>query len=175
MTIVRETARLQLREFTVAEAAELYRLNADLDALRFTGDAPFRDVAEARAFLAGYDVYHRTGYGRWSVYRTGDGAYLGWCGLALQAGRDDVDIGFRLPRERWNRGYATEAARGALELGFGHYGLPKIVGRAMRGNVASRRVLEKLGMTPARVLLADGSEWIEHELTAERFGAGAAR
>lgn len=167
MAPVAATARLELREFAVAEAANFYQLNADPEVVRYTGDGPFASVAEARDFLARYDNYQRDGFGRWSCYLKETGAYIGWCGLNRKPARDEVDIGFRLHRRYWGRGYATEAAQAALELGFGHFGLSKVVGRARGDNAASHAVLRKLGMQPAFAFAEDGHTWVQDELAPD--------
>lgn len=165
--IVAETERLILREFSPDDAEGFFEMNADPLVLRYTGDAPFRDVAEARAFLAAYDAYDRSGFGRWSVYERGTGQYVGFCGLNHRPETDEVDLGFRFRQSCWGRGYATEAGAAALRIGFEQYGLHRIVGRAMRDNPASHRVLAKLGMTRTCEFVQDGETWIEFERIAD--------
>lgn len=123
----------------------MYRLNADPEVIRYTGDPPFDSVEAAQDFINSYDHYQKYGMGRWTVLRKDTGTYLGWCGLK-QHDAGYVDIGFRFFRAEWGKGYATEAARACLTYGFEELGLNEIVGRAAVENVASVRVLEKLGM-----------------------------
>jgi [ribosomal protein S5]-alanine N-acetyltransferase len=170
--IVARTQRLILREFSERDANGMFRLNADPEVIRYTGDPPFADVDEARALIIAYDSYARDGYGRWSVMLRSSGEYMGWCGLAWRADRDEVDIGFRFFRAQWGQGYATEAARASLALGFGRFGLDRIVGRALVDNVASCRVLAKLGMRREQELEIDGLRWAHYAITAEQFLAG---
>jgi [ribosomal protein S5]-alanine N-acetyltransferase len=110
-----------------------------------------------------------TGFGRWSVFRKQDSEFLGWCGLGYRAELDEIDLGFRFHRRHWGQGYATEAAHAALQLGFSRHGLARIVGRAMRANVASQRVLSKLGMCCVGVFARDGHEWVQYEVTAAAY------
>lgn len=163
------TARLELRQFSLDDAAGFFHLNEDPEVLSHTGDVAFRDEEEARAFIASYDPYSTTGYGRWSVYLRDDGRYIGWCGLSLKPSTGETDIGFRFFRDCWGKGYATEAAYASLDLGFNRFGLQRIVGRAMRDNAASHAVLRKLGMTPAFDFVQDGQTWVQYELTAGDF------
>lgn len=160
------TERLELREFSVSEAEDFYLLNADPEVLRYTGDEPFASVEEAHAFLEGYENYRRDGFGRWSCYLKATETYIGWCGLNRKPERDEVDIGFRFHRRYWGQGYATEAARAALALGFGRFGLAKMVGRARNDNAASHAVLRKLGMQPGFDFLEAGHAWVQYELSA---------
>lgn len=146
MTLVTETTRLVLREMIPADAGEAFALNADPEVVRYTGDGPFASVEEARAFLTHYPDYRVHGMGRWAVLRKADGKWLGWCGLKRHS-NGDVDLGYRLLREHWGQGYATEAGKACLEVGFGHFALETIIGRVARENIASIRVLEKLGMS----------------------------
>ena len=144
--MILETNRLYLKEFSVDDAEGLWLLNSEEEVLRFTGDEPFESVAAAKQFIEEYDEYRRSGFGRWTVRTNYDDSYVGWCGLK-RLPDDDVDLGFRLLRSQWNKGYGTEAAHACLNYGFDHLGLDRIIGRAMVANGASIRVLEKIGMS----------------------------
>lgn len=139
-----ESERLYLREFQLSDAENIYRLNTNIEVMRYTGDPPFESVAAAAQFLKNYDAYAATGFGRWAVMLKESDEFIGWCGLKQH--KEYVDIGFRFFQEVWGRGYATEAAKACLDYGFQKLQLPSIVGRAAKANVASIRVLEKLGM-----------------------------
>jgi [ribosomal protein S5]-alanine N-acetyltransferase len=79
---------------------------------------------------------------------------------------DEFDIGYRLMKKFWGKGYATEAAEACLELGFTQFELKLIVGRAMPANLASVRVLEKIGLTYHENRMEDGVEevvYIKHK------------
>jgi RimJ/RimL family protein N-acetyltransferase len=169
MTIVAVTERLTLREFSPDEAAAIFALNADPEVVRYTGDRAFVDVEEARQLLTTYDAYQQRGYGRWSVYLSESDTYIGFCGLAYRPETDEVDLGFRFHRASWGNGYATEAGRAALALGFGRFGLDRIVGRAMEENLASHRVLTRLGMRRVTAFEREGHRWVQYEISAAEF------
>lgn len=139
-----ETTRLQLREFTVEDAADMYQLNSDIEVVQYTGDASFESIAASRKFLQNYDAYEKYGMGRWLVTRKSDQACLGWCGLKMHKG-NWVDLGYRFFKKYWNKGYATEASQGCLAYGFRDLGLTEIYATVFPANKASSRVLEKLG------------------------------
>jgi len=136
--------RLGYREFEPHDGEVLYRLNSDPEVIRYTGDPPFADIDEARAFILGYERYRLHGYGRWAVIHKSDQAFLGWAGLNLID--DEVDLGYRFFRSFWGQGFATEAARACIEYGFGKLNLSHIIARSLPENVASLKVLEKVGM-----------------------------
>jgi len=145
MNIIATTERLYLREMKSDDAEQAFLLNSDPEVIRHTGDGPFVSVEAAREFLTAYPDYRVHGFGRWAVMRKADDVWLGWCGLKRHP-NGDVDLGYRLIREHWGQAYATEAGRACLELGFEQFGLDTIIGRVAQENVASIRVLEKLGM-----------------------------
>lgn len=142
-----ETNRLYLRELSVADAENFYLLNADEDVVKYTGDKAFESINEAKSFLENYNPYQEYGYGRWAVIAKSNEEFLGWCGLKYSPEIDEVDIGFRFFKKHWNKGFASESAKACIEYGFEKLNLKTIVGRAMEANVASIKVLEKLGMT----------------------------
>lgn len=147
MKIILETERTYLREMTPDDAQNAYELNSDPLVIQYTGDVSFESVDEARAFLSKYDHYEKYGFGRWAVISKETNEYLGWCGLKYSADEDEFDIGFRFHQRFWNKGFASETARACIQLGFEKFNMKTIVGRAMKENLASIRVLEKCGLT----------------------------
>jgi HAD superfamily hydrolase (TIGR01509 family) len=144
-TAITESARFWLREIVPADAEEFFALNSDPEVVRYTGDGPFASLEAARGFLLGYADYARFKMGRWAVIDKASGENLGWCGLkTLETG--EVDLGYRLHRRHWGQGVATETSRAALDYGFRVLGLREIIAQVVPANVASARVLEKLGL-----------------------------
>ncbi|MCH2043412.1 MAG: GNAT family N-acetyltransferase [Saprospiraceae bacterium] len=147
MKIILETNRLYFREFRIEDAPYMYQLNIDPEVMRYTGDNPFKNEAEAQVFLTDYiqNVYPMYGFGRWAVILKESQEWVGWCGLKKNE-QNQIDIGFRFMRKHWGNGYATEAAQACIQYAFNQLGLIQVVGRAARANPASIRVLSKLGM-----------------------------
>jgi len=138
-----ESERLVLREWQKEDAPWLFNLNSDPDVIEFTGDAGFESIEAAEGLITQYPNYQRDGYGRWMVTLK-DGTPIGWCGLKRNPW--GIDLGFRFFQAQWDKGYATEAAQATIHWAKTH-GLSRLVGRALTGNPASIRVLEKLGFT----------------------------
>lgn len=154
--IILQTPRLILRQFLPTDAAAMYRLNADPEVIRYTGDQPFSSEATALKFLQDYDQYRLNGYGRWAMILKSNHEFIGWCGLRYDSQTNETDLGFRLFTNYWNQGLATEAAKACIDYGFTQLQLKELVGRVMKANTASIRVLEKAGM----------KFWKEHEFEA---------
>lgn len=141
-----QTPRLRLRPHEPTDAPFMVRLNADPACVRYTGDRALRDTAEAAPIIAALQAQWRARrMGRLIVEERGSGEAVGWCGLKWHADAGEADLGFRFLRDRWGRGYATEAGRACLAMAWGPLGLDHVVARAMPENLASVRVLEKLG------------------------------
>ena len=159
MTPVTTTARLAFYPMSARDADGLFRMNADPEVMRYTGEAPFASVQAAEGFLRAYDPYRQHGFGRWSLYLRDSGQYIGFCGLKRQPETGEVDVGYRLLRQHWGQGLATEAARHSLAMGFETFGLSTIVGRAMPDNRASLRVLQKIGLVHSHYFQDNGVRW----------------
>lgn len=159
-----ESERLLLRPFALEDAEGMFALNNAPDVLDFTGDAPFESIAAARAFIADYDPYTATGYGRWSVLLKATNEYVGWCGLRLDAATGLTDLGYRFLPSHRNKGYATEAGAACLDYGFNTLKLARIIGRVVPANVPSIRVLEKLGMRLAGNTDCEGKDALLYEI-----------
>jgi ribosomal-protein-alanine N-acetyltransferase len=142
-----ETDRLILRELNIGDAKSFYELNLNPNVVKYTGDKAFANISEAQNFLKNYEDYETNGFGRWAVIDKSNGEFLGWCGLKYVKEINETDIGFRFFEEYWNKGFATESAKVCLNYGFEKLNLQTIIGRAMAENLASIKVLEKLGLT----------------------------
>ncbi|MDQ6909296.1 MAG: GNAT family N-acetyltransferase [Actinomycetota bacterium] len=145
-----QTARLLLRPWRGEDRAEFAALNADAEVM-----AHFPAPLDRRQSDALVDYIEATfaasGFGLWAVEVPGGVPFIGFVGLnpvPFEACfTPAVEVGWRLARRYWGRGYATEAAKAAVEYGFGEAGLEEIVSFATRENRRSRAVMERLGMT----------------------------
>lgn len=147
MSIMLETERLILRETVVADAPDLFEMNSDPEVMKYTGDIAFTSVSETEELIRNYKDYAMYGYGRWTTVLKATNEILGFCGLKYLEDINETDLGYRWKRKYWNKGYATEAGIACLQYGFDQLGLEQIVAQVLEGNVASIRVLEKVGMT----------------------------
>jgi ribosomal-protein-alanine N-acetyltransferase len=161
-SIVIRTARLTLRNFDPADAADMFEMNSDPAVIKYTGDDPFDSVEAARKFINGYEAYKKYGCGRWTVLF--GGTYAGWCGLNFNFDVQETDLGFRLKKNFWSKGIATEAAQACVDYGLRNLGLTRIIGRAMEENSASIRVLEKVGMRFEKEFEAHGGKCVQYAI-----------
>jgi RimJ/RimL family protein N-acetyltransferase len=155
LNVFLETERLLLRRFTPDDVDNLYDLDSDPEVMRYvTGGAttPREEVEHdyLPAFMSYYDRF--AGYGFWAAIDKATDRFLGWFHLRPQEGdpADRPELGYRLRREAWGMGYATEGARALIRKAFADLGAERVVATAFRENLASRRVMEKVGMTLAR-------------------------
>ena len=142
-----ETERLLLREITLNDTKELFKLHSNPEVQKFTGEPVVESVEEIeKAIQTRISDYKKYGYGRWATFLKDRMQFVGWAGLAYLPEFDEIDLGYRFLPEFWGTGIATEASRGILTYGFEHLKLKKIIAIAMKENKASVRVMEKIGM-----------------------------
>ena len=138
------TERLVLRRWRESDRAPFAALNADPEVMRYYLRPLSAAESDARIdrIEAGFEA---EGYGLWALERVWDGAFLGFSGLAAHTFEAPftpcVEVGWRLARDAWGHGYATEAARAALAFGFDRAGLREIVSFTTPLNLASIRVM----------------------------------
>jgi RimJ/RimL family protein N-acetyltransferase len=144
---VLETERLLFRPFREADLDDLAALYGDAEVMRFLGDGQPRDRGQTWERLdCMVRHWHEHGFGIWALFAKG-GGFVGRCGVAYQHQPDEAELGYTLAKACWGKGLATEAARMALQYAFEVVGLLRVVAFARVENVASRRVMEKVGMT----------------------------
>jgi ribosomal-protein-alanine N-acetyltransferase len=142
-----ETERLRFRPFRASDLDDLAALYGDPEVMRFLGDGQPRDREQTRERLDRMVGHWRAhGFGVWALFARG-GGFVGRCGVAYRHHPSEAELVYALARAAWGQGLATEAARAALTYALAVVGLPRVVAFARAENVASRRVLEKAGMT----------------------------
>jgi RimJ/RimL family protein N-acetyltransferase len=148
-----ETERLLLRDWQPSDAEPFAVLNADPEVTRYLrGPVPRAESDELIARIRAHWRDH--GFGLYAVEVKETRDFAGFIGLAVPSFLPDVlpavEVGWRLAREHWGSGYATEGARACLDHGFGDLGLRQVISIIDPRNAASVRVAEKLGMTRGR-------------------------
>ena len=144
-----ETARLILRTWRESDFEPWAALNADPEVMRHFPATLTRIEADALA-ARNQDHIDQHGFGLWAVERREDGVFLGFTGLMTLRESNPlapgVEAGWRLARHAWGQGYATEAARAAMDDGFSRLGLKQIVAFTAVPNLPSQAVMARLGM-----------------------------
>jgi ribosomal-protein-alanine N-acetyltransferase len=159
------TERLELRPMRRADEDALHAIWSDpstLSALDFHDEYTRQMTRDRIAEKRAHQAYH--GYAIWTAVERVTGEVVGDCGLQLLEGGPDVEVGWRMAPDRRGRGYATEAGRKSLEVGFGALGLTRIVAVTHPENRGSRRVMEKLGMSLVGTGRHYGGETVLYEL-----------
>lgn len=150
MTVVCETPRLILRKFTERDAESVFTFRSDPEVMRFSikGPETLADI-QTKFLPSSFKRYSRDGFGQWAVVRKSDGLCIGECGICVQEidGQKEYEICYRLRRDCWGIGLATEAARACRDYGFKQAGLRRLISIIESENAASIRVAEKMGMT----------------------------
>lgn len=143
-----ETARLLMRPFTMEDQPILRSIFMDSEVMTYSDgvktDAQIKEWL-AEALLQLYPV----GYGPMAVIHKENNAFLGYCGLFLLPGvdqNDGIEIGFRLCKSAWGKGYATEAALAIKGYAISGLGVKRLICLIDPGNLGSIRVAQKLGM-----------------------------
>ena len=152
-----ETARLRLRPFVDGDADALYSLQSNAFVLRYWDSPPWTDRARAELFLARCREIEEEGSGaRVAVDRLDDDAFIGWCGVTgWNPDFRSASLGYCLGEAAWGQGFATEAAGALLQWAFDTFDLNRVQAEADTRNVASGRVLEKLGFVLEGTLRED--------------------
>ena len=145
-----ETERLVMRRWQASDRDPFAELNADPDTLRF-----FPSTLDRAASNALIDVietrFELQGYGLWALEVRATGEFIGFTGLNPMPdavpGAGGMEVGWRLAKQAWHHGYATEAARAALEVAFNGVGLPGIWSMTAVLNEPSIAVMRRIGLT----------------------------
>ena len=147
---VAETERLELRHLTADDAGALAAVFCDPEVMHYS------DGVQTPAWVPSWAAemidacYPAWGFGIWAALERATGVLVGYCGLSRFPGRceaDEAELGFRLARAYWGRGYATEAAAAALDHGVNALRPRRVIAIVDPENLASLQLVQKIGMT----------------------------
>jgi RimJ/RimL family protein N-acetyltransferase len=179
-----ETERLYLRFFTAQDAGLLVELDADPEVMRYVSrQRTTRERVEREIIPRFLNFYQQpTPSGFWAAHLHQNDEFIGWFHLRPDRFEpQDAELGYRLKRLAWGRGLATEGSRALLQKGFQQWGHAHIVARTLVANLASQRVIQKVGLRfeaefcyPAEMLpeySAEERRAVKYGLTREQYAA----
>jgi [ribosomal protein S5]-alanine N-acetyltransferase len=163
-----ETARLVIRPFESDDVQAAYGWFGDAVVMRFTATGADKSVEQTRARLVEYQKHQREhGFSKWLMLDSRSGDYIGDSGLLVLPEYGWIDLGFRLARQHWGKGLATEAAAAWVRTAFDNLNIARLGAFVHPENVASIRVLEKVGFHAERQDLVMGIKAIVFSLDAK--------
>jgi len=181
MKPILETDRLVLRQFTEADAPRLLSLDSDPEVMRYIGPFGLPDEQAYLERIHSYFLpYYQQGphYGFWVAELKATGEFLGWFHLrdaldyrfVKEAGflSGEFDIGYRMTRSSWGKGYATKVTRALISRGFARPEVHAIVACVLVANLASCRVLQKAGLKPCADFILPGFDQPAHKYRISR-------
>ncbi len=155
MKIHIETERLILREIRTTDVEGIFELDSNATVHKYLGNKPIKTKEKAMEIIQFIrKQYVERGIGRFAAIEKSSGDFIGWSGLKLNTDekeelngkRDFYDIGYRFIPLFWGKGYATESSLAILDYGFKELNLELIVGAAEIENIASNKILQKIGL-----------------------------
>jgi RimJ/RimL family protein N-acetyltransferase len=147
-----ETKRLILRNILPTDVDGMFELDSDPEVHKYLGNKPFTTKRQSEENIKGVlKQYEDFGIGRWAMVHKETNEFMGWSGLKfntvmLNKHTNFYDVGYRIIKRFWGKGYATESSIAALDYGFNTLYLDSIYGITEKGNQASHHVLLKIGL-----------------------------
>ncbi len=149
MIVELETPRLRMRQWRESDRAPFAAMNADPAVMEFCASPPPPAASDA-SINAWQAQFAAKGWSNWAVELRESGEFIGFTGLSVPRRTFSfspcVEVGWRLARKFWGKGFATEAARAALRVAFERLALPEVVSFTALANLRSRAVMERIGM-----------------------------
>lgn len=162
MKIYTETERLLLREILPTDVDAMFAMDSDPEVHRYLGNNPVKDKEQIRGaieFIRGQ--YVEFGIGRWAIVDKKTNQFIGWAGLKYVTEETNghinyFDLGYRLNKQYWGNGFATEAALACIEYGFKILELNEIYAMVDQENDGSNKIMKKVGFTFIEDFVLDG-------------------
>lgn len=158
--IICQTKRLIIRHFELTDTEYVLKQLNDEAFIRYIADKRVRTVTDAQNYLENGPIasYKRYGFGLNAITLKESGTVVGMCGLVKRDELDIPDLGYAFLPEYWGRGYAFEASKAVLEDAISTHHMKAILGVTLPDNVASNKLLVKLGFVSNQVIELYGSE-----------------
>ncbi len=147
-TYIIETERLRLREFDHSDSDLIFELLNSPGWLKYIGNRSIADIEDAANYIEAklQKGYRDSGFGFYLVELKATGEKTGMCGIVKREGLDDIDLGFALLPKFENKGYAFESSMAVIQYAKNVLNIKKLAAITLPSNIASIRVLEKIGM-----------------------------
>lgn len=152
MRVFKETERIILREIVVEDAEAMFEMDSDPDVHKYLGKSPITTLEEAiKSIEFIREQYKEYGIGRWALVEKKTDRFIGWSGLKFRPDevngyKDYIEVGYRLAKRFWGKGYATESAIQSVNYGFEEMNLKSIYAMANIKNKGSINALTKTGL-----------------------------
>jgi ribosomal-protein-alanine N-acetyltransferase len=151
LKIFTETERLILREIVMDDAQDLFELDSDPNVNTYLGNQPATELQQSVEVVNHIRKQYQTnGIGRWAIIEKSTNEFIGWSGLKYESEiRENFsyyDVGYRLKKKFWGKGFATESAIASIQYGFDQLQLKEIYAAADIENIVSNKVLQKTGL-----------------------------
>ena len=165
-----ESERLIFRKFTLDDLPKLIEQRTDPEVSKYLGGTKLQNpealAKRIQFYISCYDTH---GFGMCAMLWKPTGEMIGSAGLQPLDGTDDIEVGYSMIKEYWGQGIGTESARAWMTHGFTNHGLDRIVAVAHTENWASRRIMEKVGMTYEKTEVHYGADCAFYAISKEKF------
>lgn len=178
MKILAETPRLLLREIALTDVGGMFALDSDPEVHRYLGNKPVTTKEQALEVIHFIrQQYLDNGIGRWAILDKETNEFIGWTGLKFERNMTNhhinyYDLGYRLRKEYWGKGIATEAALASLNHAFNVLQLEEVFAMADCENQGSNHLLKKVGMKLIEVFKLDGIPTNWYRISKAAYEAG---
>ncbi|HEY4629138.1 MAG TPA: GNAT family N-acetyltransferase [Flavobacterium sp.] len=175
MNLILETDRLILREMLLSDAEALFEMDSNPKVHQYLWNKPLTDISEVYQYIKKVrNQYLENNIGRFVVVLKESNELIGWAGLKYNTEIVNnkvhfYDIGYRLNEKFWGKGYASEASFAWLEYGFMVMKINVMEAAAHTDNIASNRILQKIGLKMTEKYMEDGVAWNWYELENNSF------
>jgi ribosomal-protein-alanine N-acetyltransferase len=165
-----ETERLLHRKFTLEDLDKLVELRSDDEVIKYLGGRRLQNPEGIEKRLRFYtECYEKYGFGMCALIWKQTGEMIGWSGLQPLENTGETEVGYGMIKKFWGKKIGYETARGWLEYGFEKANLEKIVAVAAPENIASWKIMEKLGMRREKIETHYGMECVFYAVTKDEF------
>lgn len=170
MKIFIETPRLLIREMLPDDLEGMFIMDSDPEVHKYLGNQPVKDIETIKQVIEFVRrQYKDFGIGRWSVIDKSTQEFMGWTGFKFNTEERNghvnyIDIGYRLQKRHWGKGIASECAESCMQYGLNELKYDKILAAAHIDNIASNKVLQKIGLSKKNQFDYDGEmcNWYEY-------------
>ena len=163
------TERLRLRPPNWDDLDNIHKLGSSPVVMRYISQVKTQTLDEAKADLEKRIKASTSIFGYWVVEERCSGAFIGWLALKRLDKTNDIEVGYRFLEQFWGKGYATEGSQELLKYAFQTLNLPRVVAIALEENLASTRVMKKLGMRYVKTAIFYGFNCVYYEIEQKDF------